>query len=78
MRLQKKRKENISLEDDEDHSASADDKISVLDKPYMSYKWTVFTYQLAFSLNWVVFLFFYYIFFVDIINPNDQVAWWND
>lgn len=50
----------------------------MLDKPYMSYKWTVFTYQLAFSLNWVVFLFFYYIFFVEILNPNNHVAWWND
>jgi len=49
----------------------------VLARPYAAYKWAVFNYQLAFSLNWVVFLFFYFIFFVYILNPSYNVAWWN-
>jgi hypothetical protein len=34
-------------------------------------------YQLAFSLNWVVFLFFYYIFIFNVMNPNIAVPWWD-
>lgn len=74
IKSQKKRKEGISLDE---RASASDNQISVLDKPYQSYKWTVFTYQLAFSLNWVVFLFFYFILFFQILNPDIQVAWWD-
>lgn len=46
-------------------------------KPYAAYKWSVFSYQLAFSLNWVVFLFFYYILLVLVPDPNTIVEWWD-
>lgn len=48
-----------------------------LNSPFSSYKWIVFFYQLAFSINWVVFLFFYYIFIFGVLNPNKVVAWWD-
>ena len=61
-----------------EHDVSHDpNHITTLNSPYSSYKWIVFFYQLAFSLNWVVFLFFYYVLFFDILNPEVSVAWWN-
>lgn len=52
-------------------------QIMSLNSPFSSYKWIVFFYQLAFSINWVVFLFFYYIFIFGVLNPNKVVAWWD-
>lgn len=34
-------------------------------------------YQLAFSLNWVVVIFFYYIFIHDVLDP-DVSTWWDN
>jgi hypothetical protein len=75
IRSQKHRMEEISFSE---HDVSHDpNQITTLNSPYSSYKWIVFFYQLAFSLNWVVFLFFFYVFFFDILNPDVSVAWWN-
>ncbi len=61
-----------------EHDVSRDaSQITTLNSPYSSYKWIVFFYQLSFSLNWVVFLFFYYVLFFEILNTEASVAWWN-
>lgn len=71
----KHRLEGISfVESDENHDHA---QITSLNSPFSLYKWIVFFYQLAFSLNWVVFLFFIYIFIFRVLNPSIEVPWWD-
>jgi hypothetical protein len=72
------KKDNMTLVDDETENtaAASDPNQLTIVRPYQSYKWTVFMYQLAFSLNWVVVLFFYYIFIHDVLNPA-VITWWD-
>ena len=72
------KKDNMTLIEDENAEGTneSDADKATLMRPYQAYKWTVFMYQLAFSLNWVVFLFFYYIFFHYLLDPN-VVTWWD-
>jgi len=75
IRSQKHRMDEIRISE---HDVSRDaSQITTLNSPYSSYKWIVFFYQLSFSLNWVVFLFFYYVLFFEILNTEASVAWWN-
>jgi hypothetical protein len=72
----RKRREGVFLEDEDVLVSHDPTTLNVLDKPYQSYKWTVFLYQLAFSLNCVVFVFFYYILIFD-VGSHKNVIWWD-
>ena len=75
IRSHKHRLEGISFAE---HDVSHDPtQITNQDAAISSYKWIVFFYQLAFSINWVVFLFFYYVLIFGILNPNKVVLWWD-
>lgn len=75
IRSHKQRLEEISLADKE--LSHDNTQIINANAPFSSYKWIVFFYQLAFSLNWVVFLFFYYVLIFGVLNPKKYVDWWD-